>query len=99
MTATIPQPSFDLAPADYFLFPNLKTPLEGHHHWTLNIIKEVCFIKDPLNSTYQGSSESSRGTYLKCVVIELYFEEFWRIVEISEIYFSRYIFYTPSIKQ
>ena len=32
----IPQPAYspDLAPSDYFLFPNLKKDIRGHHFWS-----------------------------------------------------------------
>ena len=40
---TIPQPPYspDVAPPDYFLFPNLKTPMKGHHFRTFDKVKEA----------------------------------------------------------
>ena len=41
-TVIMPQPQYspDLASADFFLFPKLKTPLKGKHFATIEEIKE-----------------------------------------------------------
>ncbi|GFX50463.1 histone-lysine N-methyltransferase SETMAR [Trichonephila clavipes] len=41
---TIPQPTYspDLAPADLFLFSEVKTTLKGRHHGTLDDVKRAC---------------------------------------------------------
>jgi transposase len=41
-TATVPHPPYspDLAPADLFLFPKLKTTLKGRHFQTIEQIEE-----------------------------------------------------------
>ena len=38
-TVTMPQPP-DLAPADFFFFPKLKTPMKGKRFATIEAIKE-----------------------------------------------------------
>ena len=39
---TMPQPPYspDVAPADFYLFPKLKTPMKGKHFATIEEIKE-----------------------------------------------------------
>ena len=59
--ATIPQLpcSPDLAPADFFLFPKMKSSLKGHHHGTPSAVKEASTrtLKDLPVSAYQGAFE------------------------------------------
>jgi len=42
-TSVVPHPPYspDLAPADFFLFPKLKTTLKGHHFQTTEEIQEI----------------------------------------------------------
>jgi histone-lysine N-methyltransferase SETMAR len=51
--ATVPQPPYspDLAPADFFLFPKVKSSLKGHLHGTVSAVKEACTrtLKDLLS--------------------------------------------------
>ena len=60
--ATFPQTPYspDLAPADFFLFPKVKSSLKGHHHGTLSAVKEACTrtLKDLPESAFQGAFES-----------------------------------------
>jgi len=39
--AMVPQPPYspDVAPADFFLFPRLKTPLKGHRHGSVEALQ------------------------------------------------------------
>ena len=79
--ATIPQPPYspDVAPADYFLFPKLKSSLKGRRHGSLNDVKEACTrsLKDLPESAYQGAFESWKSRWQKCVNAQgMYFEEF-----------------------
>ncbi|XP_023723477.1 protein GVQW3-like [Cryptotermes secundus] len=76
-----PQPpcSPDLAPADFFLFPKVKSSLKGHHHGTLSAIKEACTrtLKDLPESAYQGTFVSWQRRWQKCIDAQgMYFEEF-----------------------
>jgi len=52
-TSVVPHPPYspDLAPADFFLFPKLKTTLKGHRFLTVekikeNAIRELCTITE-----------------------------------------------------
>jgi len=52
-TTIVPHPPYspDLAPADFFLFPKLKTTLKGHRFQTTeesqeNAIRELCTITE-----------------------------------------------------
>jgi transposase len=42
MSSIVPHPPYspDLAPAEFFLFPKLKTILKGHHFQTIEEIQE-----------------------------------------------------------
>ena len=78
---TIPQPPYspDLAPADFFLFPKVKSSLKGHNHGTLSAVKEACTrtLKDVPESAYQGAFESWKSRWQKCVDAQgMYFEDF-----------------------
>jgi transposase len=78
---TIPQPPYspDLAPADFFLFPKVKSSLKGHNHGTLSAVKEACTrtLKDVPESVYQGAFESWKSRWQKCIDAQgMYFEDF-----------------------
>lgn len=78
---TVPQPPYspDMAPADFFLFPRVKTALKGRHHGTLDAVKEACTraLKDIPESDYQGAFEAWKHRWQKCVDAQgSYFEEF-----------------------
>jgi transposase len=52
-TSVVPHPPYspDLAPAEFFLFPKLKTTLKGHRFLTVeeikeNTIRELCAITE-----------------------------------------------------
>ena len=77
----VPQPPYspDLAPADFFLFPKVKSSLKGHHHGTLSAVKEACTrtLKDLPESAYQGAFVSWQRRWQKCIDAQgMYFEEF-----------------------
>ncbi|GFV74843.1 uncharacterized protein TNCV_1040811 [Trichonephila clavipes] len=59
---TIPQPPYspDLAPADFFFFPIVKTTLKGCHHGTLDDVKRACThaLKDILVGDFQEAYEA-----------------------------------------
>ena len=61
----MPQPPYssDLAPAEFFLFPKLRTPMKGKRFATIEEMKE----KSP---TAPGVSEVFRGSYAKEVTLK-----------------------------
>ncbi|GFY03017.1 mariner Mos1 transposase [Trichonephila clavipes] len=78
---TFPQPPYspDLAPADFFLFPKVKTTLQGRHHWTLDDVKRDCThaLKDVSVGDFQGTYEAWKRHLQKCVHAQgAYFEDY-----------------------
>jgi transposase len=70
-TTVVPQPHYspDLAPADFFLFPELKSTLKGHRFQTVEEIKEnslqdLCAI--PQN-TFQDTFQKWRKRWERCI--------------------------------
>jgi len=71
----VPQPphSPDLAPADFFLFPKLKSTLKGHRFQTIEEIKENSLqdLRAILQNTFQNWKKhwerciNSRGEYFE----------------------------------
>ena len=49
-TPVLPHPTYspDLAPCDFYLFPKLKSKLEGHHFGTMENIQKI--VTDELNT-------------------------------------------------
>ncbi|GFU67138.1 mariner Mos1 transposase [Trichonephila clavipes] len=78
---TIPQPPYspDLAPADFFLFPKVKTALKGCHQGTLDDVKRACThaLKDVSVGDFQGAYETRKRCKQKCVHAQgAYFEDY-----------------------
>ncbi|XP_011859854.1 PREDICTED: putative uncharacterized protein FLJ37770 [Vollenhovia emeryi] len=78
---TVSQPPYspDVAPADFFLFPKVKTTFKGRYHGTLHTVKQACTraLKDIAESDYQGAFEAWKSRWQKCVDAQgSYFEEF-----------------------
>jgi len=79
--ATLPQPPYspDLAPADYFLFPRIKTALKGKRWGTVERVKKAatdCLLGVP-DDALQGAFENWVKRWNKCVNAGgEYFEEF-----------------------
>ncbi|GFU34566.1 uncharacterized protein TNCV_1992971 [Trichonephila clavipes] len=76
---TIPQPFYspDLDPADFSLFPKVKTALKGRHHGTLDNVKRACTqaLKDVSVGDFQGAYEAWKRHLQKCVHAQgAYFE-------------------------
>jgi len=70
-TSVVPHPSYspDLAPADFFLFPKLKTTLKGHHLQTIeeiheNAIRELCTITE---SAFQEALQERKKCWERCI--------------------------------
>lgn len=78
---TIPQPPYspDMAPADFFLFPKVKSALKGHHHGTISVVKQATTrcLKEVPESAYQGAFEAWKSRWRKCINAQgMYFEEY-----------------------
>ena len=84
-TSIVPNPSYSpqLAPADFFLFPKLKTTLKGHRFQTIeeiqeNVIRELCTITgSALQEAFQQWKKrwerciASRGDSLKGTMLKM----------------------------
>jgi len=79
--ATMPQPPYspDLAPADFFLFPRIKTALKGKRWGTVERVKKAatdCLLGVP-DDAFQGAFDNWVKRWNKCVNAGgEYFEEF-----------------------
>ena len=76
-TVIIPQPpySLDLAPADFFLFPNLKTPMKGKCFAIIQEIKEKSKLSLLTKSEFQKCFEDWKKRWHKYIISEgSYFE-------------------------
>ncbi|GFY31146.1 uncharacterized protein TNCV_4360531 [Trichonephila clavipes] len=78
---TIPQSPYspNLAPADFFLFPKVKTVLKGCHHGTQDDVKRACThaLKDTSVGDFQGAYEAWKHRLQKCVHAQgAYFEDY-----------------------
>ena len=68
---TLPQPAYspDLAPADFFLFPRIKTALKGHHFDVIEAIQAA--VATSLNEVpveaFQGAYRAWENRWKKCV--------------------------------
>lgn len=75
----IPQPAYspDLAPADFFLFPKLKTPLKGQRFDTVEEIKEKSLevLNSITENEFSRSFEEWKRRWGKCIASQgEYFE-------------------------
>ena len=84
-TSVVPHPPYfpDLAPADFFQFPKLKTTLKGRHFQTIEEIQEnairdctssqkLCFRKRSNNGRDIGNGVLPvKGTTLKGIVLKM----------------------------
>ena len=70
----IPQPAYspDLAPGDYFLFPNLKKDIRGHHFWSIEevvaAVEEWVGDKDP--GFFSSGLMALEHRWSKCIILE-----------------------------
>jgi len=69
-TSIMPHPPYspDLAPADFFLFPKIKTTLKGRHFQTIeeiqeNVIRELCTITE---SAFQEAFQQWKKCWERC---------------------------------
>jgi transposase len=68
----VPHPPYspDLAPADFFLFPKLRTTLKGHNFQTIeeikeNVIRELCAIT---GSVFQEAFQQWKKHWEWCII-------------------------------
>ena len=70
----IPQPAYspDLAPSDYFLFPNLKKDIRGRHVWyneeVVAAVEEWVRDKDP--GFFSSGLMALEHLWSKCIILE-----------------------------
>ena len=68
---TIPHPPYspDVASPDFFLFPHLKTPMNGHHFRTVDKLKEACTkaLKDILEKAYRDAFDAWKSSWKRCI--------------------------------
>ena len=68
----VPQPpsySPDLAPADFFLFPNLKSPLKGHRFQTVEGIEKnsIRDLRAIPQNTFQYAFQNWKKRWARCI--------------------------------
>ena len=67
-----PAYSPDLAPSDYFLFPNLKKDIRGHHFWSneevVGAVEEWVRDKDP--GFFSSGLMALEHRWSKCIILE-----------------------------
>ena len=78
---TLPQPPYspDLAPADFFLFPRLKSCMKGRHFGTIENVQAAVttILKDISIQEFQGSFQAWQNRWQRCVDAQgCYFEKF-----------------------
>ena len=63
------QPSY-LAPSDFFLFPKLKKPMEGHRFLTIEEIKTASLkkLKAIPQNDYQKCFDDCKKRWHKCII-------------------------------
>lgn len=81
MVPTLPQPPYspDLAPADFFLFPRLKSHLKGHHFGTVENVQAAVtsVLKDIHVQEFQASFRAWQSRWQRCIDARgCYFEDF-----------------------
>ena len=70
----IPHPTYspDLAPSDYFLFPDLKKDICGHHFWSneevVAAVEEWVSDKDP--GFFSSGLMALEHRWSKCIILE-----------------------------
>jgi len=78
-TSVVPHPPYspDLAPADFFLFPKLKTTLKGRSFQTIEEIQENALreLRAIIESAFQKAFQQWKKRWERCIAsIEDYFE-------------------------
>lgn len=77
----LPQPPYspDLAPADFFLFPKLKSTLKGHHFGTVKNVQAAVTnaLKKVTVQDFQASFHAWQNRWHRCIDAQgCYFEEY-----------------------
>jgi transposase len=67
----VPQPPYspDLAPADFFLFPKLKSSLKGHRFQTVEKIEEnsIQDLRAIVQNTFQDAFQNWKKRWERCI--------------------------------
>ena len=70
-TPVVPHPPYspDLAPADFFLFPKLKTTLKGRHFQTIEEIQENATreLRAITESAFQEAFQKLKKRWERCI--------------------------------
>jgi len=70
-TSAVPHPPYspDLAPAEFFLFPKLKTTLKGRRFQTIEEIKETAIreLRTITESAFQQAFEQWKKRWERCI--------------------------------
>lgn len=86
-TVVVPQAPYspDMAPCDYFLFPEMKKTLKGRRFDSIDAIKEESLkkLKDIPKSAFERCFENWKKRWQKCIIVQGEYFEGDRI-EISE---------------
>ena len=99
----IPHPAYspDLAPSDYFLFPNLKKDIHGRHFWSneevVGAIEEWVRDKDP--GFFSSGLMALEHRWSKCIILESNYIEKEKIDLTQECFFIDSPSYIASLSQ
>ena len=70
-TSVVPRPPYspDLAPADFFLFPKLKTTLKGRHFQSIDEIQENAIreLRAITESEFQDAFQKWKKRWERCI--------------------------------
>jgi transposase len=70
-TTVLPQPPYspDLAPADFFLFPKLKTTLKGHRFESIEVIKTnlLAKLRSIPTKAFQEGFRTLKKRWQRCI--------------------------------
>ena len=69
----IPHPAFspDLAPSEYFLFPNLKKDIRGRHFWSNEeVVAAVEWVGDKDPGFFNSGLMALEHRWSKCIILE-----------------------------
>jgi len=73
-TSVVPRPPYspDFAPADFFLFPKLKTTLKGRHFQTIEEIQENAIreLRAITESAFQEALQQWKKRWERCMPVE-----------------------------
>ena len=60
----------DLAPSDYFLFPNLKKDIRGRHFWSNEEVVAAVEVRDKDPGFFSSGLMALEHRWSKCIILE-----------------------------